>query len=156
MRGIKRKLILGVVATIVSIVVFMGVLLLVQHFNTELDDINLIVNNFKRIQTLSGNVAVTDMQDNGNTLCYRLEDTNITVVLELDKDWKNGQKGMRMWQEVNDLKADTAKIKEGEHTNWLLSLSESRIGPWLFYKEINMNQQANLNVDTILDTILDE
>lgn len=151
----KKKLLFGAISTVIAIGVFLVVLLAVQYLNTDLNDVNLIVNNFKRVQTLTDKAVVTDTKDESNKVIYRIEDTGLVLVLETDKEWVNGQMGMVSWSETEDLQASTESIMEKEPTHWLLSLSETKVGPWMLYKEINMNKQANTNMDSILNTIFE-
>ena len=90
----KKKLLFGAISTVIAIGVFLVVLLAVQYLNTDLNDVNLIVNNFKRVQTLTDNAVVTDTKDESNKVIYRIEDTGLVLVLETDKEWVNGQMGM--------------------------------------------------------------
>lgn len=151
----KKKLLLGIISSIISIGVFLVALLMVQYLNTELNDINLILNNFKRKQFITNAATVTESDETSQPMLYRIEDTNMIMILQVDADWKNGQKGMLVWLEPENLNASTKEIMENnEYTTWLLTLYERTIGPWTLYKELNINQQTT-NMDSMLNSIFE-
>lgn len=151
----KKKLLLGIISSIISIGVFLVALLTVQYLNMELNDINLILNNFKRKQFITNSATVTESDETSQPMLYRIEDTNMIMILQVDADWKNGQKGMLVWLEPENLNASTKEIMENnEYTTWLLTLYERTIGPLTLYKELNINQQTT-NMDSMINSIFE-
>ena len=149
-----KKILKGVFVSLLAIGVFLGVMLFVQNINNDLDDIVLIVNNFKRVNTIPADSSIQETISRDDGVIYRIGNADTVMVLQLDKEWVNNQKGMKCWKgHTADETTDT--IMTSEPTYWQLTLKETNLGVIALYKEIYMNQQAFLDSESVLKDVLE-
>ncbi|MBR4313735.1 MAG: hypothetical protein IKP66_02355 [Lachnospiraceae bacterium] len=151
----KKQILQGIGLTLLAIVVFLGVLLFVQRMNSDLDDINIVINNFQHINRLGTPCQITTTKADGTTTLYSIEDANGTTIIRLDNEWVDNGMKMEVWNTVSAGTSIDDVVSSAKPSEWELVLSEHRLGAFVFYKEIYMNQTAGLNQNTIIEDVLE-
>lgn len=151
----KKQILQGIGLTLLAILVFLGVLLFVQRMNSDLDDINIVIGNFQHINRLGSPCQITTTKVDGTTTLYSIEDVNGTTVIRLDNEWVNNEMKMEVWDTVSAGTSIDDVVSSAKPSEWDLVLSKHRLGAFVFYKEIYMNQTAGLNQNTIIEDVLE-
>lgn len=152
----RKRRITIILSILGCLAILLGALWVVQHFNKGLQDISIIVKNFQRADTLAESSTIVETTTTGSTTIYKIDNSakDSDVVLEVDNEWVAGQKNMKLWVATPANAWTVEQIRtELEPTYWALRLKEARLGPWILYKDIYMNQKATYNQEEMLKQI---